>query len=109
MRSKYHSKQVCVDGVTFDSRKEYKRFRELSLMQKSGTITDLKLQVPFVLIPTQKIDGKVVERSTKYVADFTYYKDGEFIVEDTKGFRTKEYIIKRKLMLKEHGIRIKEV
>ena len=61
------------------------------------------------MIPAQYIDGKCVERSVKYKADFFYTKDGELVVEDTKGFRTPDYIIKRKLMLYVHHIRIKEV
>lgn len=52
---------------------------------------------------------KLIERGVYYIADFVYYRDGEYIVEDTKGVRTKDYIIKRKLMLYVHGIKIKEV
>lgn len=74
-----------------------------------GVISDLKMQVPFELIPSQKRDGKTVERPVKYIADFVYTQDGETIVEDAKGMRTKEYIIKRKLMLMRYGIRIREV
>ena len=80
-------------------------------MQRSGLISNLREQVPFELIPNQRgPDGKVIERALIYKADFVYTDtDGSTIVEDTKGFRTKEYIIKRKLMLFVHGIRIKEV
>ena len=91
------------------------------MMQRAGLISDLREQVPFELIPAQYGDcgtdqnGKparvCVERSCKYVADFVYTLNdsGETVVEDTKGVRTKEYIIKRKLMLWVHGIRIREV
>lgn len=108
--SKYRSKKITRDGQTFDSVKEYKRFCELSLLENAGAITDLQRQVKFTLIPSQRYDGKVVERPCTYVADFVYTeKDGTRVVEDTKGFRTKDYILKRKMMLYLCGIRIREV
>lgn len=109
--SKYHAKKVTVNGETFDSKKEYNRWCELCLLQRAGKISDLKRQVKFELLPNQRDPEtkKVVERSCDYVADFTYHKDGMFVVEDAKGFTTKDYIIKRKLMLWVHNIRIKEV
>ena len=117
---KYYNKKVTIDGNTFDSRKEYRRFCELSLLLKAGAITDLQRQVEFELIPTQREPdtigvrggvkrGKVIELAVKYVADFVYRENGQTIVEDTKGFKTKDYIIKRKLMLWVHGIKIREV
>lgn len=109
MVSKYHSRKITKDGMTFDSVKEYRRFCELSLLEKAGAIADLKRQVKFELIPSQRVDGKVAERPCTYVADFVYQEGGRTIVEDTKGFKTKDYIIKRKLMLWVHGIRITEV
>lgn len=108
-RSKYGSKKVTVNGITYDSKKEAQRHQELLLLQRAGKITDLETQVKFELLPSQRIDGKVVERSVGYVADFVYKQDGKTIVEDTKGFRTKEYILKRKMMLFFLGIRIKEI
>ena len=109
-RSKYHNKKITRDGEDFDSIKEYRRFCELSLLAKAGKVTDLKRQVKFELIPSQRIDGKVVERPVTYIADFVYEtKEGRVVVEDTKGMKTKDYIIKRKLMLWLHGIRIQEV
>lgn len=107
--SKYRSRKVVVDGITFDSKKEAKRFCELSLLERAGKITDLRRQVRFELIPSQRINGKVVERAVHYVADFAYRENGLTVVEDTKGFKTKDYIIKRKLMLHFFGIRIREV
>lgn len=92
----------------YDSKKEAKRAFELKAMEKVGLISDLKEQVPFVLIPAQKKDGKTIERPVIYKADFVYTKDGGTIVEDSKGMRTKDYIIKRKLMLHVWGIRILE-
>lgn len=120
MRTKYHSKKITRDGITFDSVKEYRRFCELSLLEKAGAITDLKRQVEFILIPAQRepdtigvrggiIKGKTIEHKCSYVADFVYTENGKQIVEDTKGFRTKDYILKRKMMLYFHGIRIREV
>ena len=117
---KYHNKKVEYDGIVFDSRKEAKRYSELSLLAKAGAITDLQLQVKFVLIPAQKEPdtigkrggvhkGKTLEKECSYVADFVYFENGQMVVEDTKGFRTTDYIIKRKLMLFVHGIRIKEI
>ena len=107
--SKYYSRKVTVGGLVFDSKKEYKRYCELVLLQKAGQVTDLQRQVKYELIPSQKIGGKVAERACTYVADFVYQENGKTVVEDTKGFKTKEYIIKRKLMLWVHGIRIVEV
>lgn len=121
--SKYHSRKVTVDGDTYDSMKEYRRFKELSLLERAGAIRNLKRQVKYVLIPAQReftseIDrkgnfkkGKLLERECAYIADFVYFDMStcRMTVEDTKGYRTKDYIIKRKLMLWVHGIQIKEV
>lgn len=105
--------------MTFDSRKEFNRWRELQILEAAGRIENLRRQVPFELIPEQReLDvlgprggrkpGKLIERSCKYIADFVYRQDGKTIVEDCKGMRTPEYKIKRKLMLWRHGIRILE-
>lgn len=107
--NKYKSRKVKVGGMVFDSRKEYIRYCELLLMQRAGKISDLQRQVKFELIPSQKENGKVVERACTYIADFVYEENGKKVVEDTKGFKTKDYVIKRKLMMYTHGIRIKEV
>lgn len=107
--SKYHSKKAVANGIEFDSRKEARRYSDLVLLERAGMITDLQRQVKFELIPSQRIDGKVVERSVTYVADFVYKQHGKTVVEDTKGFKTKDYIIKRKLMMYIHGIRVKEI
>ena len=108
--SKYHSRKITIDNQTFDSMKEFGRWKDLQRLLGAGVITDLKRQVKFELIPSQKNEfGKVIERPVTYVADFVYTKNGKQIVEDVKGFKTKEYVIKRKLMLYVHGIRIHEV
>lgn len=107
---KYYNKKIEIDGMKFDSKKEYQRYLELKLLQRAGYISDLERQVKFILIPSQKINGKVVEREVTYKADFVYKDDsGQTVVEDVKGFKTKEYILKRKMMLYFKGIRIKEI
>ena len=115
--TKYNN--VKIDG--YDSKKEYRCAKELKLLEKKGIITGLQEQVKFELISPQchfyEVQGawkmlrkkELIERGVYYIADFVYYRNGEYIVEDTKGVRTKEYIIKRKLMLYIHGIKIKEV
>lgn len=108
--NKYNNKKITRNGITYDSIKEYRRHLDLIFLEKTGKIKDLKRQVKFVLIPSQKVDGKVVERPVTYIADFVYENEkGRVVVEDTKGVKTKDYIIKRKLMLWVHGIRIQEV
>jgi len=97
--------------MTFDSKKEFQRYQELKALEKAGVITELERQAPFLLIPSQSENGRVVERAVRYIADFAYYENGQYVVEDVKSpaTRTDAYKIKRKLMLKVHGIRIKEV
>lgn len=109
--NKYSNTKVTIDGETFDSKREAKRYCELKLLERAGEIKNLERQVKFVLIPSQRIDGKVVERECSYIADFKYQDahTGELIVEDTKGVRTKDYIIKRKLMLSVYKIKISEI
>lgn len=115
---KYKAKRVCdpTYGV-FDSSGEYKRFLQLKDMEKRGEIQKLERQVTFELIPKcplprpYKEHGRMknCEKKVEYIADFTYFKNGEFIVEDFKGYRTESYILKRKLMLYRYGIQISEV
>lgn len=135
--NKYRNKKVTRNGVTYDSRKEADRHVVLKMLERAGKITNLQRQVKFVLIPAQYEPdtigkrggvkrGKLIERECAYIADFVYkipyhrqhrnedghivFADGyDTVVEDTKGFRTKDYIIKRKLMLHVHGIKIKEI
>ena len=116
--SKYKSKKITVDGITFDSQKEANRYAELIQMQRAGIIQDLQIQHSFELIPTQRDDdGKIIERKCVYVADFFYYDNekGKVIVEDVKGYTDTssaayaKYVIKRKLMLQRYGVRITEI
>ena len=98
-RSKYGSRKTKVDGITFASQKEATRYGILKLLQKTGQISDLKLQVRFKLVQT-----------VTYVADFEYYDrtKGVKVVEDVKGFKTPVYLRKKKLMQEQHGIEILE-
>lgn len=121
--NKYHNSKVIVDGQSFDSHKEARRWRELKLMESAGMIHGLTRQKKYVLIPAQrepdtvgkrggKIKGKLIERECSYYSDFTYYdKNGREVVEDVKSpaTRTEQYKIKRKLMMYVHGIQIVEV
>lgn len=132
---KYRNKKVTVDGITYDSEKEYYRWLTLCQMQNKGIITDLERQVKYELIPAQyrtvetgerykksnpsrgiragdpKTKKVCIEQSCNYIADFVYKHDGRRVVEDTKSkaTKTKEYIIKRKLMQFLFGIKIREV
>lgn len=123
MQNKYYNKKCEINGIVFDSRKEARRYQELLLLQRAGVIKSLQRQVKYVLIPAQYESferygkngqeltpgKKLIERECAYVADFVYVEDGKTVIEDTKGMKTKDYIIKRKLMLYTHGIRIREV
>lgn len=128
-QSKYYNiKTKTSDGIVFDSNKEARRWEQLLLLQKAGKITSLRRQVRYELVPAQyetrirysaktgnrlKDEIRLVERKVEYIADFVYTdaETGENIVEDVKSqaTRTPEFIIKKKLMLAVHGIRIKEV
>lgn len=127
--NKYRNKKTIVDGIEFDSKREADRWRELKLLEIAGAITNLQRQVKFELIPKQVElvprygkDGKrlkdkevIVEKACDYIADFGYELNGEKIVEDVKGYRDPssaayaKFVIKRKLMLFIHGIKVREV
>lgn len=122
--NKYKNQKIIVDNIKFDSKKEANRYFELRLLEKAGKIADLQRQVKYVLIPAQyegtgeyykkgvhkgEEKKRLVEKECAYYADFVYEQDGKTIVEDTKGMKTDKYIIKRKLMLWVHGIKIREV
>lgn len=105
---KYHNKPIKTDEGRFDSQKEYARWQELKLMERAGVIKNLRRQVKIELIPAQKNDGEVVERACDYIADFVYFENGREVYEDCKGVKTKDYIIKRKLMLYRYGVKVRE-
>jgi len=102
------SKYKAVKTNGYASKKEAKRAHELALMARSGLISDLMEQVPYLLIPSHRNAFGKAERQCIYKADFVYIQDGKQVVEDCKGMRTPEYVIKRKLMLMVHGITILE-
>lgn len=125
--NKYRSKKTCCNqGHQHDSKHEAMRCDELSLLERAGEIRELQQQVKYILIPSQHEvssekykkgpkkgqlkPGELIEKECAYYADFDYYtKSGEHVVEDTKGVKTKDYIIKRKLMSWVYNIRIREV
>ena len=110
MYRKFRNKKVTTDEGVFDSKFEYDYWIILKERQKRGEISDLKRQVSFELIPRQsamvevqlktktKLKEVFYEHPVTYVADFVYWENGEQVIVDTKGFRTPDYIIKRKLM-----------
>ena len=120
-RRKYGNKKIEFGGDTFASKGEWQRWLFLKDAEANGKITGLRKQVEFILIPTQykeevvhlktkdKVVRRVAEREVSYVADFVYFKDGEMVVEDFKGFPDDKYPIKRKMMLFFNGISIREV
>ena len=123
--TKYNATKVTVDGHTFDSKKESNRYLELKLLERGKVISDLRTQVEFELLPNQYVTEKrygkngkplkdkkvLLERRVVYRADFVYTlnETGETIVEDVKGIRLPEYILKRKMFLYKYGIPIHEI
>lgn len=104
MYNKYHAKKTAIDNIVFDSKREATRYQELKLLEKAGLITDLKLQPKFILqVGFTYEDEKV--RPITYIGDFQYtdVESGKEIVEDVKGVKTKEFLIKRKLFLAKYG------
>lgn len=120
-KRKFNNKKMTTPDGEFDSKGEWERWLFLKEAVKNGQISDLRRQVKYILIPTQyrteivhlktkdKEVQRVAEREITYTADFVYEKGGEKVVEDFKGMRTKDYLIKRKLMLYLFGIAIREV
>lgn len=123
--SKYNAKSVTIDGIKFPSKKESEFYLKYRDMEEKGEISGLRLQVPYELLPeiSEEYDEvkhlktkdkvvhkkKVLQKSTKYIADFVFTKDGEEFVVDVKGRRTKEYLLKKKMMRSLLGIVITEV
>lgn len=108
-KSKYGNRKVTVNGIVFDSAKEADRYLELLALYRAGEIADLRLQPEFTLIEGFVTPEGERVRPERYKADFSYTRDGERIVEDVKGHRTKEYLIKRKQMLDRYGVSVREV
>ena len=106
---KYSNSKTVVDNIKFDSKAEATRYCQLKILVRAGKISDLKLQVPFVLARGVRFAGKRATPDLRYLADFVYFEGGALVVEDCKGCRTEGYRIKRHLMLAVHGIEVQEV
>ncbi|MDR8398257.1 DUF1064 domain-containing protein [Paraburkholderia sp. USG1] len=110
--AKYRNTKCEHEGIKFDSQRERSHWFHLIQQQAAGEISDLRLQVAFVLTERKQRDDGTWERASKYVADFTYVRDGKLVVEDVKSEATRKnraYIQKRKQMLDKHGITVKEI
>lgn len=106
---KYLAKKVEVDGISFPSKAEARRYGELKALAQAGEITELALHPAWEIAPRVVLDGKTC-RARKYIADFAYVtRSGERVVEDVKGMRTDVYTLKRHLMKALHGIEVREV
>jgi hypothetical protein len=110
-RAKYGNVRVMIDGEVIDSKKEAKRWRQLQLLELHGHITDLKRQVAFELAPRAVFKKSRASPAIRYVADFAYYENGQYIVEDTKSPISRKlpvFRLKRHLMQTVHGLEIRE-
>lgn len=108
LKSKYGAKKTEENGITFDSKREANRYKQLKLLEQVGKIDNLELQVEFELQPAYEIEGER-KLPIKYVADFVYTEDGKMIVEDAKGLKTDVYKLKRKMFEYKYKTKIKEV
>lgn len=103
-KSKYRAVKTTIDDITFDSLKEARRYKELKVLERAGVITNLHLQVPYILIPKSKYG-----RAIKYITDFVYSDvNGNQIVEDVKGIKTPVYRLKKRMMAELYDIEIRE-
>ncbi len=109
-KSKYSNIQTQIDGIKFDSRKEAKRYMELSLMLKAGIIKDLQLQPRFVILDGYTKGSRKV-KAIEYVADFKYWDNEkqQWIIEDVKGLKTQVYQLKKKMFEARYTEMITEV
>lgn len=111
-RSKYGNQKTETAGITFDSKKEARRFEELRQLESIGAISDLRLQVDFTLQEAYTDTAGQRVRAIRYKADFTYYIEDRLIVEDVKSEATRKnrvYTIKKKMMAERYGISIQEI
>lgn len=119
--NKYGARKVVRDGIVFDSLKEARRYTELCEMEEQGFISNLRRQVNYELTPSLKANeyyavklgvkkGSTILQASYYVADFVYLdkENKQIVVEDCKGYKTKDYILKKKFMFYRYGILIKE-
>lgn len=98
--TKYRNRRVVVDGIKVDSQKEADRWGQLRLLEAAGEIRNLRRQVRYKLI----VNNILI---TTYVCDFTYEREGQFVVEDAKGMVLPIFKIKQKLMRACLGIDVK--
>lgn len=98
---KYRNTPTVVDNIRFQSKRESVRYSELKILERAGVISDLTLQPSFDICPSVKWNGKTL-RKLRYIADFQYTENNKIVVEDSKGYRTKSYIIKRSLFLTQY-------
>lgn len=109
--NKYHNKKVVINGIKFDSKKEYSYYLKLKLMEQAGLIWNLELQKKYILQSSFTFNGKII-REISYKADFVYEdKDGLHVIDVKGGNATKTdvYKLKRKLFIKKYGMEIEEV
>ncbi len=111
--AKYNNKKVVLNGITFDSQKEARRYRDLSLLERAGEIKSLELQRAFILAESVKFENETRRKpAVKYVADFVYQEKGQMVVEDVKSTMTRNlpvYRLKKHLMKSVHGLEIREI
>ena len=100
-RSKYRNVKVDLDGHKFDSKKEANRYAELKMLMRAREVTDLEVHPRYDLI----INGTKI---CSYIPDFRYKRAGALVIEDVKGVRTKEYLLKKKLMKALHNVEVVE-
>ena len=112
--NKVHAKKINIQGETFDSMAEARRWRDLQWLQRGGVIRGLQRQVKFLLLPgVYDEKHKMILREASYIADFVYYEDGQLVVEDVKGYRKGEayqlFKLKQKVMYDKYKILVREV
>lgn len=100
--SKYRARKTTIDGITFDSKAEARRYADLKLMERAGAISNLELQPAFVLLESFRDATGALHRAITYRADFRYTEGGKVIVEDVKGMETREFKMKRKMLLSRY-------
>lgn len=112
-KPKFGNKKVVLEGATFDSRKEARRYRELQILERTGEISELQTQFAFVLAESVKFKSEARRKpALRYFADFVYQAKGQLVVEDVKSVATRKkdsYRIKKHLMMSVHGIEVVEV
>lgn len=100
---KYHNKKIKTEDGTFDSKYEYEEWCRLKLLERSGVIRNLMRQVPYILIPTIRTSAGTLKQIS-YYADFVYEENGTNVIYEVKGFKTNEYLIKKRLLIQQYVI-----